>query len=143
MRTRLCLLLVVGLLVAADEPKGDAKGDQAKIEGMWVCVSAERGGKPLPDEQKSFKFTFKGNKMTVELPDGQKHEGTFKLDSSKKPKHMTIKPSDEDKELQAIYEFDGDKLKLCGGEPGGERPKEFATKEGDRQMLFVLKRVKS
>jgi uncharacterized protein (TIGR03067 family) len=142
MRRRALLVAVaVGLLIAADK-KDDAKGDQDKIQGTWVCVSAERGGQALPDEAgKEFKFTFKGDKLTLHMRD-QKKEGTFKLDPTKKPKTITIKPSGEDKELRGVYMFDGETLKLCAGEPGEDPPKDFTTKDGGRLMLFVLKRSK-
>jgi hypothetical protein len=42
-----------------------------------------------------------------------------------------------------IYELKGDDLKICfvhGG--GGERPTDFASKEGTAQSLIVLKREK-
>ncbi len=140
-RRALAVVVVAGLLIAADK-KDEAKGDKDKLQGTWVCVSAERGGQPLPDEaKKAFTFTFKGDKLTLGIGDDKK-EGTFKLDPTKKPKTITIKPSDEKKELHAIYAFDGDTLKLCGGEPGDDAPKDFTTKEGGRHMLFVLKRSK-
>ena len=85
-------------------------------------------------------MTFAGDKITVVMSKDRTKTGTFKLDAAKKPREITITPSDGDKPLQGIYELDGDNLKLALSEPGGDRPKEFASKEGTRNAYFVLKR---
>ncbi len=76
-------------------------------------------------------------------------KGTFKLDPTKKPKtiDMTVtegrREQDQGKELHGIYELTKDGLKWCTSEPGGtERPKEFATKEGTRDLFVTLKKEK-
>jgi uncharacterized protein (TIGR03067 family) len=136
-----CLLLAVSLLIAADTK--DAKTDKDKVQGGWTMVSGETNGKPAPDEyRKNFKMTFSGDKLTVKFSNDKTKEGTYKLDSSKKPKEITITPSDGEKPLVGIYDLDGDNLKLCMSQPGGDRPKEFAAKEGAGTMLLVLRRAK-
>jgi uncharacterized protein (TIGR03067 family) len=138
MRTLFCFLLVVGLSSAADEPKEDAKSDQDKIQGTWVCESAVRDGESLPaDGVKSIKITFKGDKATMLAGGDKKKEATFKLDPGKKPREITLSPTDGGKEQKGIYAFDGESLKICAGE---ERPPEFTAKEGTKRMLMVLKR---
>ena len=43
-----------------------------------------------------------------------------------------------------IYELDGDTLKWCANEPGGnERPKKFSSEAGTKYLLVTLKREKS
>ena len=46
------------------------------------------------------------------------------------------------KTLVGIYEVKGDELKVCHGDPGADRPKEIASKEGSGLSLITLKRVK-
>jgi uncharacterized protein (TIGR03067 family) len=141
MRALVCLLLPAAVF-AADAPKKDA-ADRDRIQGTWVCQSAEQGGAAVPAERaKEFKMTFKGDKFTLAMPGGREHQGTFKLAPGEKPRHLTITPDDGAGELKAVYELDGDTLKVCGTDPGGERPKDFATKSGDHAMSFVLKRQK-
>jgi uncharacterized protein (TIGR03067 family) len=137
-----CFLLAAGLLSATDGGKKDAKSDQDKIQGSWVCESALRDGEPLTAEgAMSIKLTFKGNKMTMVTGDSdKKHEHTFKLYPSKKPKEITM--GEGKKELKAIYALDGDVLKMCAGKPGDERPKELEAKKGSNFMSMVLKRQK-
>ncbi len=141
MGRHVCLLLAVGLLIAAD--KKDTKPDKDKIQGSWTMVSGEAGGRPAPDEyRKNFKMTFNGDKITVKFSNDKTKEGTYKLDSSKTPKELTVTPSDGEKPLFGIYDLDGDNLKLCMSQPGGGRPREFASKEGTPTMLFILRREK-
>jgi uncharacterized protein (TIGR03067 family) len=78
----------------------------------------------------------------------------FKVDSSKKPKTIDMKvkegskvkegPDDHEGETaRGIYQLEGDELTWCVNEPGSDnRPKEFATKEGTKTVLFKLKREK-
>ena len=48
------------------------------------------------------------------------------------------------KKQLAIYEWDGaDKVKICAADHDDtKRPEKFETKEGARDMIFVLKRKK-
>ena len=46
------------------------------------------------------------------------------------------------KTMLGIYELTGDTYKVCFALPGGERPKEFASKPGSKTMLIVMKREK-
>jgi uncharacterized protein (TIGR03067 family) len=146
-RTPLCLALTSALLSAgpgaADDAKGKAPTDQEQIQGAWACESAELGGKPMPPEHaKKFKFTFKGDRLTIASPAGDR-EGTFRLDPGKKPRQLTIKPRDRDGEVKAIYALDGKSLKICAaGDTGEARPAEFATTVGERRILFVFRREK-
>ncbi len=128
-------LLLVSLL--AD----DATKDAAKLEGTWVIVSAVENGKPL-DEIKGDKLTFKDGTLTIKTKE-KDEKGTFKLDSSAKPKTIDFTEEGKDKTIQAIYILDGDVLKICAAhKPGEKRPTEFSAKEGSGQMLIELKREK-
>jgi uncharacterized protein (TIGR03067 family) len=143
MNKPMLLALTAGLLagLAAAAPAPDKKEDKDAIQGTWTVVSGEEGGKPLPDQLKSLKMTFKDDKFSYKSADDMK-EAKYQIDSTKKPKQLTLTPSDGEKPLEGIYELDGDKLKICINEPGGERPKDFSTKEGTRLVLFELKREK-
>jgi uncharacterized protein (TIGR03067 family) len=143
-KTRLLLVVAVGLaLVAADKPDSK-KEDKDLILGNWSFASGERNGEQPPDEIQSMKLTFKEDKLTALIRDETK-EGKYKLDPAKKPKEIkvTITENGNEKELHGIYELDGDNLKLCfPSEDGGDLPKEFTGKQGSNQMLMVFKRAK-
>ncbi len=142
MKTRVLLVLAVGLLLAADKPKENAKGDQAKIQGAWTVVSAERGGQAQEDAKEAT-LTFKGNNLTAQTKD-KTHKGTFKLDPGKKPKHIDIMPTDGDqkgKTFPGIYSLEGGQLRICFNTQGETRPAKFEAKD-DGVMLLVLKPAK-
>jgi uncharacterized protein (TIGR03067 family) len=142
-------VLVAGLLLAADVKKDDAKKDQEALQGTWRPVSSEQGGKDDTEQSKDYALVFDKDTFTVKKGDEVMLKGTFKLDPSKKPKtiDMTItegrRDDDKGKELHGIYELSKDGLRWCTSGPGVEgRPKEFATKEGTRDLLVTLKKDK-
>jgi RNA polymerase sigma factor (sigma-70 family) len=139
--------------VAADDkaalkapvPKKDEK-DQDRVQGLWQAESLEAGGQKAPDEAvKAFQVRFKGTDITF-AADDRTH--TFDLDSSTMPKALNLTPGDgpaKGKKLEcAIYDLDGDTLKICMDKEGqaGKRPTEFKTTPNDGLALMVLKRVK-
>jgi uncharacterized protein (TIGR03067 family) len=144
MSTLFCFLFTVGLLNADEKPKEEARSDQDKIQGTWVCESVSSNGEFLPAEaRKAIQFTFKGDKVTVHIGDKDtKRESTFKLDPSKKPREITMRMKDSEKELKGIYAFDGESLKICAGALGDERPTGFVAKKGNNLLLVELKRAK-
>jgi uncharacterized protein (TIGR03067 family) len=69
--------------------------------------------------------------------------GKFKMDLTTKPWRMDAtgtKGSQKGRTYLGIYSLEGDTLKWCVGMPGGKRPTELATKDG--QFLLILKRQK-
>jgi uncharacterized protein (TIGR03067 family) len=134
-------ILACALMVSAgrseDKP---APPDKDQIQGTWLLVSGEAGGKPItPEDAKALKLIIAGDKLTVQHND-QKVQGPFKLDPDKKPKEMDVEM--DGKVCKAIYQLDGDTLRIAHGEPGDPRPEEFRAKEGFHRHIMVLKRVK-
>jgi uncharacterized protein (TIGR03067 family) len=143
MWTRLIVIAAVALCLGADAPKDEAKKDQEKLQGDWVLASGERDGEKLPEDLvKSLKRSVTGDKATVSRDGEALAKGTFTLDPSKKPRAIDVKLEGSDQAVQGIYEIDGDTFRMCYAAPGGERPKEFATKAGSGHTLAVWKRVK-
>ena len=67
--------------------------------------------------------------------------GTIKLDLATKPWRMDAtrtKGSPRGRTYMGIYSLEGDTLKWCVSLPGGKRPRDFATRDG--QFLLILKR---
>jgi RNA polymerase sigma factor (sigma-70 family) len=132
--------------VLADRPaagREEAPKDDEKIVGTWAIVSLEKGGQKAPEEDyKEAKLIFAADgKLTAKLPKGEKG-GTYKLGPAKKPKAITI-TTEEGGTLLGIYKLEGDTLTVClGDENVNDRPTEFATKEGAKVALLVLKREK-
>jgi RNA polymerase sigma factor (sigma-70 family) len=132
----------------ADRPaaaaKDEAPKDEEKIVGTWAYMSLVKGGQKAPEEEvKEGKLIFAADgKLTAKLPQGEKG-GTYKLGPAKKPKAITI-TTENGGTFLGIYKLERDTLTVClGDENANDRPTEFASKEGTKVVLLVLKRAKN
>jgi uncharacterized protein (TIGR03067 family) len=144
MPLKFVVVLTLALSLSAAAPGGDAKDGDA-LQGTWLPATAELAGKPFPDEvRKSIKLVVKDDKYTVTVGK-EVDQGTVKLKPSAKPKEMDITGTDgpnKGKTILAIYEQDGDTLRICYDLSGKSRPTEFKTKEGTQLFLVTYKREK-
>jgi uncharacterized protein (TIGR03067 family) len=119
----------------------DTAGDEVKrLAGAWVIRSATRDGATL-NHLKGGQVVFAGDKLTIKPAVGDDETVTYKIDPSRKPKAIDLDPKSERLKAdlgKAIYELDGDTLKLCIGPPD-KRPTGFADKDA---ALLVLTRKK-
>jgi uncharacterized protein (TIGR03067 family) len=138
------VVLTLVLSFAPAARSGDSK-DSDVLQGTWLPSTAELAGKPYPDEVlKTIKLVVKDDKYTVTVGKAV-DQGTVKLNPSTKPKEMDIIGTDgpnKGKTILAIYERDGDTLRICYGLSGKSRPTEFKTKEGTQLFLVTYKREK-
>jgi uncharacterized protein (TIGR03067 family) len=118
----------------------DAKGDT--LEGTWLPSSAELGGKQFPDEvRKTIRLEVQGDQYTVTVGT-QPDRGTCKLNPSAKPKALDITGTEgpnKGRTILAIYERNGDTLRVCYDLSGKSRPAEFKTTAGTRLFLVEYK----
>jgi uncharacterized protein (TIGR03067 family) len=147
MNAKLLVGAFVVVLLAADAAKDDdaSKKDAEKMQGDWAAVSMIQDGTKYPeDDAQSFFRTVKGDEYTVFHFDQPLAKWKFKLDATKKPKTIDVVKPDDDKApaVLGIYEFDGDKFKLCVAAPGKDRPTSFESKEGSGHTLSVWAREK-
>ncbi len=143
MKLRVLGLLVVSLLLAADDTK---KADEAakKIEGDWQGVSLEQDGNKN-DDADNFTVKIKDGKYELKIGDEATGKGKLKLDPTKKPHAMDILVEEGAASGQTqlgIYEIKDGMLKVCFAQPDKPRPTEFSAKEGSGNTLIVLKRRK-
>jgi uncharacterized protein (TIGR03067 family) len=137
--------LAFGLIVASSPAawSADDKGDT--IQGTWLPSEAELGGKTFPDQvRKTIRLVVKGDQYTVTVG-AQTDRGTCKLNPSAKPKALDITGTDgpnKGKTFLAIYDRDGDTLRVCYDLSGKGRPTEFRTKAGTPLFLVTYKREK-
>jgi RNA polymerase sigma factor (sigma-70 family) len=131
----------------ADKPaaagKDEAPKDEEKIVGTWAFTSLVKGGQKEQEEDfKGAKLIFAADgKLTAKLPKGEKG-GAYKLGPAKKPKELTI-TTENDGTILGIYKLERDTLTVClCDENDNDRPTEFASKEGTKVVLIVLKREK-
>jgi uncharacterized protein (TIGR03067 family) len=138
---------IVVVLVAAVGRADDPKDELAKLEGKWEVMGIVGGGKELPKDKGPQALTIKAGTLTGFGP-----EVKLSTDATKKPKwlNMTFTREGVDVTVNAIYDLDGDTLKIClplapakgsGKAFENKRPESFDTKD-KTEMMMQLKRAK-
>lgn len=134
-------MVVFGMLFLGTSgcmPQGDPS-----VEGSWIVVSVQQERKEVPKRDfQGDEFSFAGGKMTA-TKRGEKQVLAYKLHATTKPRSIDFEEvvGDPRKKL-AIYEINGDELKLCINNQGNERPTAFQTDEAGKMSLVTLKRKK-
>ena len=141
---RHCVVLILVLMSGLAARSSEAK-DGESIQGTWLPATAELGGKMFPDEvRKTIKLVVKDGKYTVTIGKNV-DRGTVKLNPAAEPKELDITGTDgpnKGKTILAIYERDGDTLRVCYDLSGKNRPTAFKTREGTQLFLVTYKREK-
>jgi uncharacterized protein (TIGR03067 family) len=132
--------------VTAGEKDLPFKKEYQKLAGTWRALSGVSNGKKMTlPKGKTVILNLKGNQFTIKIGAKVAQFGTFKLDPTTTPKSQDMTPGNggyKGQTIPAIYELNGDTLRVCLGPPNRGRPKEFSSKKGSRRTLFVYKRVK-
>lgn len=140
----LTVLLLVPLAAAwAEETKTDPAQDVARMHGDWRVVEMKVNGlKHDQTEAESLFRTIEGDKFKVSRYSRELNRGTFKLDPTQSPKAIDslITSTPEPLTLLGIYEFDGERLRICNALPGKPRPKDFGCRLGSQQTLILWER---
>jgi uncharacterized protein (TIGR03067 family) len=141
-------VVLVGLLVLADEPKkaGPEGQELKKLAGRWSVVEETHGGKKT-DVKKlaALAVRIDGKRLTIRDGTEVREESSISLDPKAKPAALDLKitsGADAGKVVKGIYKLEGGTLTVCVAEPGKDRPGEFAAREGTGWTLFVFKRAK-
>jgi uncharacterized protein (TIGR03067 family) len=115
------------------------------IQGSWVPAKAELAGAPMPEavvKSILLKINKDEYEVTVQGQPGT-DRGIVTLDTSLTPKAMKITGvlgPNAGKTFPAIYELDGDTLRICYDLSGAQRPKEFKTSKGTKLYLVTYAR---
>ena len=135
------LMFLCWLLAAADVRAGEA-AEQDKLKGSWRFINTSRDEKK--ETRGGMQVIFKDDTISFLSDDGKLDvRGKCKIYPTRTPKMMDIVLDNNGVKTTtlAIYELDGDNLKLChylGTRAGTERPKEFLA---DKQTVVgILKR---
>ena len=146
----LAAMLSLGLLVAQDAPATTRPDDPAaSLVGTWKAESAVMAGQTMPAEM------IAAITLTMEPGDGElldytldlggaEDRGTIALDAGADPMAMTITGTggpNDGKMFPAIFEIDGDTLRICYDLSEQERPAEFESRPGTMQFLATYRRA--
>ena len=126
----LCVAVCVSVAaLAARAVKDDAKG----VQGNWKPTQAEYAGQAMTDAVlKSISLKLDDGKYEVSVG-GSPDRGTYTLDPAAKPRAITVTGTagpNRGKTFPAIYELDGDTLRICYDLSGEKRPTEFKSVAG-------------
>jgi len=140
------LVLVSFTNVGRSEERATIDARAESIDGVWLPSSAELAGKPWPEEfRKITRLTINGDQYTLTV--GQSPDkGTLKLDPSTTPKSLDIigtEGPNKGKTILAIYQLQGDELKICYDLSGKSRPADFKTAAKTKLFLVTYQRGKS
>jgi RNA polymerase sigma-70 factor (ECF subfamily) len=113
------------------------KSDRERLQGFWVPVSSEVDGfrQDGDPKLKQWELAFDGD--TVTMPGN--HKVPYSLDPRKQPGEMDIAVDEKPIPMRLIYEFEGDRLKLCWRK-SGERPADFDTRKGRGTVRILFQR---
>jgi uncharacterized protein (TIGR03067 family) len=132
------------MLFAAAVWSQDAADERKLLQGTWLPTAAELGEKAFDDATlKAMTLVLDGDKYTVTVGKAI-DKGVINIDPTAKPKTMDIIGADgpnKGKTFLAIYELNGDTLRVCYDLSGKARPSEFKTKKGEVLFLATYKRM--
>ncbi len=142
-----------GMVAMADKtpPRNDAEA----IQGTWMVTVIEQVSHELSEDEKAYRksgqctITITADRLTFDV---NKSAMSYRLDTTRTPRRMLWSETDDPRGgvvAIAVYELDGDSLKICLGQKGKalrppEPPHGFDIKSAPRgtsPTLFVMKRM--
>jgi uncharacterized protein (TIGR03067 family) len=136
-----CLAALSSLTALAADDSADIKA----LQGTWLPVKAELGGQPMTaDLLKTIQLKLDKNQYVATVS-GESDKGTWSVDSTTKPKSMTVvgvEGPNVGKTFPSIYEIKGDTLRICYDLSGAKRPTEFKSTAGTKLYLVTYNRKK-
>lgn len=139
------ILTLAAIAGATTAVRADATADEWKqLSGTWKVAAATFNGDDATDLFKQAVLTIEKGKYTVDFG-GMTDAGTLTVEPGKKPKQMRItgvEGPNKDKTMPAIYEINGDTLKVCYTIDGKEPPKEFKSTAENKTLLVTYQREK-
>jgi RNA polymerase sigma factor (sigma-70 family) len=110
------------------------------LQGKWIVTSLHADGKEK-EEANFSTLTFHGDNMLLKKrPDHDGDEYKIRFDLSASPARIDFTKGGHTS--PGIFELNGDKLRICLREKGGERPSEFVSERGSNLTLIELRRDK-
>ena len=114
------------------------------LEGEWAFEALEVDGAQVPRAMIAHsKLLIDGDRFRMESPEAN-YDGTFTIDAAARPMRIDIDFVDGPEAGQrsaGLFVVDGDRLTICLGLVGADRPVAFATAPGTGHALERLRRA--
>lgn len=144
MRRKWLLVIVIGLLLGADQPKKDpSRDDLGRLQGTWILESKVADGKEFGKKSlKAYRVVIKGDTWTFLNGPETMSRMKFELGAAG-PKTIDqvekfVAAEDEIRNVfKGIYHLDGDTLIVATGK---ERPRDFKARAGSGATLVIYSR---
>jgi RNA polymerase sigma factor (sigma-70 family) len=111
---------------------------QAQVQGTWVLVSSERGGR------RDAADAVKGAKLVIELDEAtflkDRRGDTWRFGLDNKADRHWIDLVQGGKVQQGLFKLQDETLTLCLAPPGERRPGDFLTAPETRWILYTYRR---
>lgn len=116
------------------------------LDGTWKPTDATMGGQPFPPPVLGMMtLTISGGGTAYRVQVGpQLDVGTTKVDDTQSPRAMDIsgvEGPNAGKTIPAIYDLDGDTLRVCYDLSCQSRPNAFASAAGTQHFLVTYQRA--
>jgi uncharacterized protein (TIGR03067 family) len=139
------LAMLCGSILAATcaaQDKKDVPRELMPFQGTWTLLKAELNGKEQEGGTPTdVRFTFTGNKMTIQKGKDTPETGTYSVDPKKDPNEIDLVGGPKNEKSLGIYKFDKEgKLTVSFiKKTDAPRPKKFGEPEA---IVVVLEKVK-
>jgi uncharacterized protein (TIGR03067 family) len=134
------------LLLTSAVPAGaaDVAAEQARLEGAWTAVAAERDGAPA-EEVVGHRLELAGERFGISAGDRLLYAGSYVIDPAARPARIDFRHDAGEAQGQVwegIYRLEGGRLSICDDAPDTARPRPtgFATSPGSGYVLVVFER---
>jgi uncharacterized protein (TIGR03067 family) len=115
------------------------KKELEAIAGNYKIIEMVMDGKAENIENRSIIFT--KTEMIMMMGETRANPLTYRIDPTKKPKTLDVRPVNDNQFIYGIYSSEKNKMKIClNANPGGDRPDEFESKSGSKFMLLILEK---
>ena len=137
---------MIGALSGGIRAAEPSQKDIEAMQGVWTIESFTLDGNKVSGEQlKNWRRIVERNHATWKNGAATMVELDIKFDPSQEPMTLDSMIATGDSKGQtflAIYELNGDELRVCFASTGKPRPTEYSSKPGSGQSLYTARRVK-
>jgi uncharacterized protein (TIGR03067 family) len=146
-RLRCGIALVVVFAAPAFADDKAAEAEAKALRGAWRLVAREEAGTKADGKAlRGETLSLGPDGFVMKTGDATRAGGTVTFDPSRSPKALTMAITRGDlggKALHAIYELDGDTLRLCYDRDGKDAPDVFKTAPGSGLVLDSYVRARA